>query len=159
MGYNNIVILTGDIQTGKSAALMQWITNKTICGFITPTVNNKKVFYNITEQIFYPYQQEVIQKDTLQVGKYLLSGKAFEIAKNIAANAKTKKYDFFVADEVGKLELNNSGHYATINQLLHYFNGTILLVVRQQLVDDVLLHFNISKCTVLTKEQLLHFQV
>ncbi len=151
------IILSGPIGSGKSTALMEWIKNNVASGFITPTVDNKKMLYNISNNAYYDYEIEEGNEEIIGIGKYFLSRKAFGIAANIVDSAINSNCKCFVLDEVGKLELNEQGHYKALLKLLDEFSGTLLLVVREQLVNDVIGKYQLVDCLILNKEQLKDF--
>ncbi len=153
------IILSGPIGSGKSTAMMEWIKNNTACGFITPTVDNKKMLYDISTAAYYDYEIEGGKEDSISIGKYFLSRKAFEIADNIVDSAINSTCKCFVLDEVGKLELNEEGHYKAILKLMHFYKGTLLLVVREQLVNDVIEKFELEDCIILSVDQIRNYQL
>ena len=153
------IILSGSVGSGKSTALMEWIKNNAACGFITPTVDSKKMLYNISNNAYYDYEIDEGNEDTTSIGKYFLSRKAFEIAANIVDSAINSNCKCFVLDEVGKLELKEEGHYKAILKLMHFYKGTLLLVVREQLVNDVIDKFELEDCIILSVDQIGNYQL
>ena len=151
------IILSGSIGSGKSTALMDWIKNNKACGFVTPTVDNKKMLYDICTAAYYDYEIEGGKDDSISIGKYFLSRKAFEIAERIIEDAIKSTCNCFVLDEVGKLELKEEGHYKGFLNLLDLFSGTLLLVVREQLVRDVIEKFVLEDCIILSVDQIRNY--
>ena len=155
----NTIILSGAVGSGKSTALMEWIKNNAACGFITPTIDSKKMLYNIFNAAYYDYEIEEGKKDSISIGKYLLSRTAFVIADKIIDAAIASACDCFVLDELGKLELNEEGHYRGILKLLHLFKGTLLLVVREQLVNEAIHKFQLEDCIILNKDEIKNYKL
>src|SRR5690349_6312823 len=103
---NKIIILTGEIQTGKTTSLQEFCgKHNNIAGILTPIINGKRMFYDISEKVF--FEMEANEKeDKLIIGKYLFSTQAFEKANNILSNAtKCNDIDYLIIDEIGPLEL------------------------------------------------------
>jgi nucleoside-triphosphatase THEP1 len=153
------IILSGPVGSGKSTALMDWIKSNAACGFVTPTVDNKKMLYNISTAAFHAYEIEEGEEEGISIGKYFLSRKAFLVADKIAANAIKSGCKCFVLDEVGKLELNEQGHYQSLLNLIKYFKGALLLVVREQLVNEVIQKFQLMDCVIITKDEINNYQL
>ena len=150
MRPKKIYILTGEIQTGKSAFLLEWIKNKNTSGFITPTLQNKKVFYSITEDNYFSYQLTEFQEGCITIGKYFLDKQAFILSRNIAENAYSGNFDFFILDEIGRLELKKEGHFDTLHYLLKNYPSNLILVVRKSLVEIICEEFFISEAIVVS---------
>jgi nucleoside-triphosphatase THEP1 len=157
MKQANMFILTGDIQTGKSDALMRWVETKSAQGFITPTVNGIKMFYHLTHKTFYDY--EVAQSEhTMTIGNYHLSSEAFRIAEQIIHDPNAINYDWFVVDEIGKLELRNQGHATLLRNLCATWQSNLLLVVRENLLADVLDFFELKSAQIISIHDLLNLK-
>ncbi len=153
------IILSGPVGTGKSSALMEWVKSNNACGFITPTVENKKMLYDISSASYYDYEIDEGNEDTTSIGKYFLSRKAFEISDKIIDAAIKSYCKCFVLDEVGKLELNEQGHYKGLLKLLQSYKETLILVVREQLVEEVILKFQLKDCIILKREEMINYQL
>jgi nucleoside-triphosphatase THEP1 len=134
---HSIFLLTGAIQTGKSEALLQWCKHENMSGFITPTFLEKKILYNISNKEKTLYQAEE-GNDTIAIGQYFLAKNAFAIANSIVLNSVALQKKWIVMDEIGKLELNNEGHHDTLLYLLNNYEGNILLVVRDSLLEKII---------------------
>jgi nucleoside-triphosphatase THEP1 len=151
-----ILILNGDIQTGKSSALMNWIKNKNAGGIITPTVNGKKQLYNILTNEYQPYELDFAAENSLVVGNYFLDKKAFTETKKIVADSIKQEKEWIIIDEIGKLELDNKGNHETVQYLLDNFNENLFLVVRTSLVDKVIGKYKLENFTIISKEELIN---
>ena len=138
-----IFLLTGAIQTGKSEALLNWSLGKNIAGFITPTISEKKVLYNILTGEKTIYQVSEADSNSIAIGNYFLNKNAFTIANKIILDAIEAKKEWIILDEIGKLELNGEGHDAILLFLLANYNGNIILVVRDNLLEKVIEKYKI----------------
>jgi nucleoside-triphosphatase len=148
-----IYILTGDIQTGKSDALMNWIDEtKSVSGFITPSVKGVKMLYDIQDQKYDVYEMVEGNSNSISVGKYHLNGNAFKLAENIYQKAIQTNTNYFIMDEIGKLELNKQGHSLLLKHVLSTWKSSLLLVVRTSLIDQVITCYKIDQYSLLTKD-------
>jgi len=136
----NFIILTGDIQTGKTTWLQKWTgTKEKIVGILSPVINGKRNFYDIEQKIFLPMDAAVDEQEVLTIGKYLFSGKAFDTVSNqlLSCSAKTD-WEYLVIDEIGPLELiHKKGLYEPLVTLIRNTqrNCTIIIVVRTQMLE------------------------
>jgi nucleoside-triphosphatase len=138
----NIFILTCEKHSGKTTALQQWIKDKeNIAGILSPDINGTRHFYDI-EQATYFTMLATENEETLSVGKYIFSKGAFDKANSILFSIKNKS---IIIDEIGPLELAGKGFADTVQIILQNKNYTnLLLVVRNELVDDVVNYFSIA---------------
>lgn len=149
-----IIILTGAVHSGKSGALLHWVQEKSVGGFVTPTINEKKVLLNVDTKISYPYEVDGLSADAIHIGKYFLDNRAFHIAAAIVEDALSNPLEWFVFDEIGKLELAGMGHYHCLKRLLGNWQGKLLLVIRDQLVNEVMSTFKLNEATLINKQNL-----
>ena len=150
-----IFLSTGAIQTGKSEALLQWSIGKNIGGFVTPTVSEKKVLYDILTGEKTVYQLDEANNNSISVGRYFLDKNAFRVANKIILDAIEAEKEWIVMDEIGKLELNNEGHDATLLFLLNNYDGNIVLVVRDGLLEKVIEKYKIVEPAIIYNIELL----
>ncbi len=148
-----VLILTGAIQTGKTTSLIKWSEGKeNIQGILTPVVEGKRMFMDIASKQMFAMEAED-EVDVLKIGRFVFSAMAFEKAKQIIANTSGNGY--LIIDEIGPLELRSEGlHDAITIALKNEMNQTIILVVRDGLVEKVTEFFNINKPTIVTKTTL-----
>jgi nucleoside-triphosphatase THEP1 len=144
---NKIIILTGDIQTGKTTLLQQFcLQQNNIAGILTPIVNGKRMFYNISEKEFFEMEAHG-GEEQLVIGKYLFSAAAFAKANTILlATDKNKNVEYLIIDEIGPLELRKQeGLYQSFKEILSsILNYTLIVVVRQALVNEVIAVFDLG---------------
>lgn len=159
---NKVIILTGAIQTGKTTLLQQFCKQYHCAGILSPVINNKRMFYNIANPIFFDMEASG-NENTLAIGKYLFTAAAFERAGEILSAAADKNdIAFLVVDEIGPLEIKQQkGLYNYFKKILssprHY---TLIAVIRQGLVEEALHHFNIKQAQVLNiAEMKAHFAI
>jgi nucleoside-triphosphatase len=149
-----VFILTGVTQTGKTTSLMEWCEEKeSIQGILTPVLDGKRIFLDIASKETFAMEAAVDETDVLKVGRFVFSAKAFDKAKEIIVNATNNIY--LIIDEIGPLELRKEGlHDAVAIALQNQKAQSIILVVREGLVEKVVEFFNINKPTIITKTAL-----
>lgn len=153
----SIIIFSKPIHSGKTTTLMQWCKHQKCAGILMPDINGCRKFYNVETKNY--FDTECKQPDTesyTSIGKYHFSNTAFNQANDIIINSLHKQIDYLIIDEIGKLELNKKGFYAALQATLKaysnkQFNGKILLVVRDNLLNDVLTYFNINEYEIITE--------
>ncbi len=149
-----IYILTGPIQSGKSQALRHWAKGKNVTGFLTPTVESKKVFLQLPAGATQAYELEGPSTDTIPVGRYYLNGAAFRMAMESYRQALITRPNLFVMDEIGKLELRGSGHHNLLRQALEDQHLPLLLVIRDSLLPAVVDRYQLEKYRQFLKQDL-----
>ena len=151
---HKVIILTGIIQTGKTTSLIKWSEHKTnVFGILTPIVNGKRVFTNISNKEVFK-MEATDNEEILLVGKYSFSKNSFDKAKQILINASKQKSGYLIVDEVGPLELRQEGLFSAIIHILQNSSLQIILVVREGLVEKVIDIFNLKNVSVIYKDQL-----
>jgi nucleoside-triphosphatase THEP1 len=156
-----IYILAGDIRSGKTTALEEWIgTWDNVKGILCPDgENDLRNLYNIETAERLPLQMPEASEETIRVGKFHFLKDSFKIANYILIKTFDEyDFEFLVLDELGKLELKNEGiHLATKYIIDNYESNddkNILLVVRTHLVKDVITHYGIRSFEIVASEML-----
>ncbi|WP_165570786.1 nucleoside-triphosphatase [Flavobacterium aquatile] len=144
-----IVVLSGKIKTGKSSSLLNWIKHKKVSGFLTPTIEGRKEFYDIEKEAYYPYQLEKKTSDSVIIGDFILNKNTFKLSNIIIKESSQKKFDWIIIDEIGKLELQNKGHNILFKKLLRNSNSNLLIVVRSNLLDEVIIKYNLNEINII----------
>lgn len=154
---NNIIILTGEIQTGKTTLLQQFCLQRNdVAGILTPIVNGKRVFYDISGKHFFKMEAHNDEAQ-LAIGKYLFSAAAFtKASKVLYTESKRTDINYLVIDEIGPLEIKKlQGLYQLLKEITATtFNYTLIIVVRQSLVNEVITTFNLTNPDVLSLEEM-----
>jgi nucleoside-triphosphatase THEP1 len=152
MKHREIIILNGEIQSGKSSALMLWCNAHNASGFITPTLEGRKELYDIRSKQCFPYQLSETAEGAISVGKYYLDANSFRRAEEIYEQSNQSSW--FVMDEIGKLELAEKGHAKLFRHILSTWQNNILIVVRNSLLEEVTKHFQLSNFRVIHNKDL-----
>ncbi len=156
---NRILILSGTIQSGKTTSLFKHFSKSdTVGGFICPDVNGLRMIYFAAEKRLVPFQLNQLDNVT-SIGKFNFDQEVFIMASDILINPKTLEKNFVIVDEIGPLELKNQGFYHALETLIDNWRkkeyGTLILVVREYLIADVISKFNLSDSKIISKEELL----
>lgn len=156
-----IYILTGDIRTGKTSALLDWIKNRIdVDGLICPDNDNgKRYFLKVKSQKEFELEVESESEKTITIGPFHFLKSAFEEANNYLLEAnKRRDFKYLIIDELGKLELKKEGLHNAAKTLIPDFmfndNRCLILVVRESLLEDIIKYYSISEYTVFKKEDL-----
>ena len=154
---NKIIILTGEIQTGKTTLLQQFCNQKNdIAGILTPIVKGKRMFYNIAANNFFE-MEAYEEEEKLLVGKYQFSLPAFTKANSILVNAiKLTCINYLIVDEIGPLETRQlKGLYNAFKEIASsIYSYTLIVVVRHSMVDEVVATFKLSNIQLMTIAQM-----
>ena len=139
-----VFLLTGPIRSGKTSSLLKWIEGRTdVSGILTPLVDGKRVFMNIETKEIFPMEASSDETKKLVIGKYEFSKKNFNKAIEIVQSAISNK-GWLIVDEIGPLELKGEGFHDVLKKLLSEYRGNLLLVIRDNLVDEVVRYFKIE---------------
>jgi len=166
-----IYILTGDIRTGKTTALLEWIntsaalsgTNRNdVDGVLCPDDDKgKRYFLNIKSKDKYPLAANSDTEDhnIISIGPFQFLKSSFQNANDYLLQSNDKReYLYLVVDELGKLELKNIGLHDSAKSIIAQHENSkthhLILVVRESLLNDIIEHYDISQYSVLRKEDL-----
>lgn len=156
-----IYILSGEIRTGKTSALLDWASQRNdVDGLLCPDgPDGKRYFLEVMSKIEFPLEVETENdRDTISVGPFLFLKSAFHRANKYLKKTVDANYKFIVLDELGKLELKNTGlHEAAevlIPKLENHKERHLILVVRDTLLEAIVKHYKISNYHLLIKESL-----
>lgn len=140
MAAKKIIILTGEIQTGKTTTLFNWVNaRKDVAGILTPVKDGKRFFYSIPDAVYYKMEAED-GEDTLQIGRFIFSAAQFEKTNDsILKWLSETNWKYLVIDEIGPLELNQKkGLWRSLDYILNRdFEPAVVLVVRKSLSQQV----------------------
>ncbi|WP_456438738.1 nucleoside-triphosphatase [Psychroserpens sp.] len=158
-----IYILTGDIRTGKTTALLDWCKNRNdVDGVLCPDDENRlRYFLNIKSKGVYPLvaHTDTEENNTISIGSFQFMKSSFQNANDYLLHSNDQRdYSYLIIDELGKLELKNIGlHDSAKSIIIQYENSKshhLILVIRESLLNDIIEHYNISEYSVLKKEDL-----
>ncbi len=141
----NIILLTGDIRSGKTTKAEKWLEDHPeAAGVISPDINDIRCLRFYPERKTAPFQTfDDNKKDVTKIGRYTFLNESFEMAKNFLLDSDGL-YPWIVIDEYGKLEMEGEGFEPAVSALLHSEKeGNIIVVIRKNLLDAFCEKFNL----------------
>lgn len=146
-----IYIVSGKIESGKSSFLHSWIENKSNIGGILCLKDSasKRHIYDIKSKDIFKIQTNKSDESSIAVGRFHFLKSAFQRANSILKKACTSQDSgYIIIDELGKLELTNSGLHESAKLIIEKTknNKTLhsILVVRTSLLESVIKHYKIT---------------
>jgi nucleoside-triphosphatase THEP1 len=141
MADKKIILLTGEIQTGKTTTLANWVkTRNDVAGILTPVINGRRRFYEISNNVDYAMEAENGEAGILQVGRFLFSEAGFKRAVDyLLSKLPQPQWQYLIVDEIGPLEIRlQKGFWPLLNMLFtNNYVATPVLVVRKSLYTEV----------------------
>lgn len=143
-----IRIVTGPIQSGKTTKLFNYVNeSKSIDGILAPIVNNKRRLYHISSKTIKQLEIDRHSEETISVGRYHFLKESFNWANECLIAGLNSIAENLIIDEIGKLELKGQGLHDSMSEILKKYkvnNKTLIIVVRDYLLDDVLEYYSIA---------------
>lgn len=140
-----LYLLTGEIHSGKTTALLRWTEKRNdVSGILSPVIKGRRMFMDIaTKEIFEMEASD--DADVLEVGRYKFSRSSFERASEILLSAIDKK-GWLIIDEVGPLELKKQGFYKALHSILDSISNeqNRVLIVRSSKLQEVIDIFHLQ---------------
>lgn len=156
-----IYILAGDIRSGKTSALKEWVpTWDNVKGILCPDdEDERKYLHNIETEDRFPLEVPEKSDKTISVGKFHFLEDTFKIANFILIKTFDEyDFEFLVLDEIGKLELKGEGIHQAAEYIIQNYESNddrnLLLVVRTHLVKDIIEHYGIRSFQIVAAEML-----
>jgi nucleoside-triphosphatase THEP1 len=149
-------IISAPVQSGKTTCLQQFILNKNCCGILCPDINGLRQVYNIELDMYVSLQLDYISPSEISIGKYNFSVAGFNYAQEILWENLNSNADYYIIDEVGKLELNNKGLEPMLSKILtdeKIKKFTLIIVIRDYLLKNCLEHYNLQDAIVMNIEE------
>jgi len=156
-----IYILTGDIRTGKTSALLDWAsTRNDVDGLLCPdNENGKRYFLKVKSQKEIELEVEFESEEIITIGPFHFLKSAFEEANEFLLSLTPKnESQYLIIDELGKLELKNKGLHNAAEKLIPSCiindDKHLILVVRTSLLEAIINHYQIKAYTLIYNEDL-----
>lgn len=157
-----IFILTGDKQSGKSTSLKEWVIKQpNVSGFITLDGQDaQRHIYDLKTGVSTPYATKCYVPNAIPIGKWFLFNDGLRIGIDIINNFEMTTRGILVIDEIGILELKGQGYANGFHALLERIRDndshlTLIIVVRIELVDQVITYFDLKNSKIIGKEELI----
>lgn len=145
---NKLYILSGKLKSGKTTELFRWTSGrKNVGGILQPVVDGKRFIYSITEKRLIQLEisstnlADLNEEDLIKIGNYLFLKDGFNKARDLLQKDFKVNCEWLIIDEIGPLELSGSGLEPTVSSILknsNSFSGSIILVVRESLIEEVI---------------------
>lgn len=140
-----VLVITGPVHGGKTTFLERawprWSARGLSCaGFLSPAVTdeNGETGYDLLEipsLLRRPFLRRRGEPGAERIGPFAFVAGALERARAILRDPG--RPDLLVVDEIGPLELGGGGLWPALRDAVRRPAGTILLVVRETIVDDL----------------------
>jgi nucleoside-triphosphatase THEP1 len=146
-------ILTGMLNSGKTTSLKDWSESRDdVAGILTPVIQGKRMFMNAKTREQFPMEAQNGEGEVLHVGRFTFSKKSFDSAVSMIRQELNSR-GWLLIDEVGPMELRGEGFCDVVKEALksQHNNQTIVLVVREGLVEKVKQYFGLEDATVIKK--------
>jgi nucleoside-triphosphatase THEP1 len=148
-----IQILTGPVRSYKTTTLMQWCAARPDCGgVLSPDVDGLRCLYNVRAKRHIPWQKQERTSDTdIVIGRFVFDPAAFQTAILwLDQHVQDPDINILLIDEIGPLELKGLGWDGWLNHfLLHPSTKDLLLVVRENILDEVVSRYRLQDIRVL----------
>ena len=154
-----VIIVSGDIQEGKTTFLIELITilkerNVKINGFLARGIHdeNGRIGYDLEDVISgesHPYIRNINSLNAYRHGKYYFSPDGLDFGKGILNNVRSLNTELAVIDEVGPVELKGKGWAEDIEKLVNIYRVPQLWVVRKPILKKVVRQWNIGEVMVI----------
>jgi nucleoside-triphosphatase THEP1 len=154
---SEIWLLTGPIHSGKTSCLMAAFEERNdVAGFLCPDRQERRFLHDLSNHTEYPFQIDAISShEDVVIGKYIFSADGFKKAHAILDKAPDPSVNYFIVDEIGRLELKGQGLEPALSKCLQRLNScTIILVVRDYLLQDVIQHYHLQGAKIVNADQL-----
>ncbi len=145
-----LYILTSAIHSGKTTALQNYtINHPNGAGILCPDAQGMRYCLNIETLQTFKLQKNSTEKlpEDILVGKYCFDGKAMQNARDIIENLPHTNAQYFIIDEIGKLELEGKGLEPAFTKILPFLKNTnhnVIIIVRDYLINEVITKYNLN---------------
>ena len=155
---NKIYILTGPVKSGKSTKLLDWVRDQSdASGILSLFIDSKKHLYSISDNK--KKCLETSNKGDVLVGRYMFDSKVFEWAQKKLIGELQNANHYLIIDEVGYLELKGEGLEPMLSKTIKTIEErddiTLLLVVRESLVNQVIEHYKLYNTKIISDINIL----
>jgi len=158
-----IYIFSREIRSGKTTELMQaFAANKGVAGVLMPDVNGLRHVFELASKNTYPVQlsENSPEKGSIKVGRFSFSQLAFQHAEQSILKSLETSPEWVIVDEIGKLELDNSGFHQAVHACLEACKQQVckqlVLVVRDSLLVPVIEKYHLQEAMVIQDLSLLN---
>ncbi len=158
------ILISDPIRSGKTSRLIHWLKGQpNTFAILMPDLALKRKLYFHTLNLILPlevYEHDFTNTSLVQIGRFTFLKENFELAQNLLLNAIETTANHLVLDEIGKLEFKNQAGFEPalskgLQLLKHEIIGrTCYLVIRDYLLLEAKLHYNLQDSLQMSSEQL-----
>lgn len=157
-----IIILAGQVQSGKTTTLMEWIKERSdVTGFLCPDIDGIRNLYMIESNILLPFEvKNENVEPTIHIGRFIFYTSGFESVKKWLKKTVDTDKRWVIIDEIGKLELEDNGFEPELTQFIDTVRYrsediTLIIVVREQLKDKMIDKYKLWDAEIVPKTYFL----
>jgi nucleoside-triphosphatase THEP1 len=158
-GHRSVFILTGETGSGKTTFLLDLVEELkgngfSIAGFAALSVpedgpsGSFKILDLVSGKIL-PLASRTFAEGWEKSGNFYFNPEGIQMGKNILEDPLITNNDLIVADEIGPFELEGKIWADPLNGLLGRLSCSILLVVRDRLVAQVIQNWNLGDAAII----------
>ncbi|MBK8484331.1 MAG: hypothetical protein IPO86_09590 [Saprospiraceae bacterium] len=153
----SLFVVTGDIGTGKTSYLKDWLSFRTdVGGFLSPVIDSKRHFMLLKNSRMIAMEAALgSQNLTFDIGKYKFLKSSFLLATHCLITDWNAGLRYCILDEFGPLEFNNLG---LMPDVLHILQSSaisekqhLIVVVRNSLIEKFNELYTIDKLFSITE--------
>ena len=151
--HKRLILLTADINFGKTTALMRWVSSRdNVGGFLTPDVEGSRKIFFIRDKEYIAFQildDAFPIEEIIEVGRFKFLRSGFARMHEMLLKDMSSECDVVIIDELGKLELREEGLCNSIHQALEVFRkpdnkSSLVIVVREFLLAEAREKFDLK---------------
>jgi nucleoside-triphosphatase THEP1 len=150
-----IIIITGKIGVGKTAfvrKLIRHLKNRNLkaAGIVSLRVmhENIRIGYdveNLQTQATSCLARIADKNEQADIGQFVFSKTGLTLGIEALNIENLKNADYVVVDEIGPFELQDNGWAFSLGELLSQYNKSLILLIREHLVEAVVEKWNFKK--------------
>ena len=148
-----LILLTADINFGKTSSLMRWVSSReNVGGFLTPDIDGSRKIFSIRDKEYMDFQvmnESLSNEEVIEVGRFKFLRSGFDKMHDMLINDMSSECDVVIIDELGKLELREEGLCDSIHQALEIFRkpdstSSLVIVIRDFLLAEAREKFDLK---------------
>jgi nucleoside-triphosphatase THEP1 len=144
-----IFVLSDEINSGKTTSLLKWKAQvSNVYGVLSPKGINGRIFQDAKTGEQWPMEANE-GESTLEVGRFKFSQTAFEKAIwSVSVGLEEKGTRYVIFDEIGPLEMRNSGFHSILSEALTIKlldpELQLLIVIRRSLLKEFIEKYQVE---------------
>ena len=153
------IFVTGEVESGKTRLIKEVVSelrkeNFSISGFYSERImkNGQTTGYDVVNILSgekVKFLRTEGNSTQSKIGKYYIYPKALTLFEKASRNNSD---EIFLLDEVGRLELQEKGWYNVLQHMANESKKHLLLVVREEVIDEVAKKFGLKPVAVFRVE-------